>query len=174
MRYTIEIGEGRTEEVEITRLGPEGFQFRIGSGPVRVVLAGVADGLVHLLQGETSHTVRTGARGEGRQVQVGGRELRLLVQDERKRRRGHAGAGGALGRKVVRSPMPGKVVKVLVEEGQAVTAGQGVAIVEAMKMENELRTPGPGVVKQILVKAGDRVEGNAELVVIEADAEAKS
>lgn len=168
MRYTVEIGEGRTEEVEITRLGPERFQYRVGNGPLHVVEAGVAAGLVHLLQGDRSHVVRLGARGEGRQAHVGGRELRLEVQDERKRRHGHAGAGGAEGRKVVRSPMPGKVVKVLVEEGQAVTAGQGVIIVEAMKMENELKAPGPGLVKQILVKAGDRVEGNAELVVIEA------
>lgn len=64
--------------------------------------------------------------------------------------------------------MPGKIVKVLVAPGETVSVGQGVVIVEAMKMENELRAQGAGVVKDVKVKPGDTVEGNAELIVIES------
>ena len=63
--------------------------------------------------------------------------------------------------------MPGKVVKVLVEVGQTVHAGQGVVIVEAMKMENELKAAGPGTVVEVKCREGALVEGNAELLVIE-------
>jgi biotin carboxyl carrier protein len=62
--------------------------------------------------------------------------------------------------------MPGRVVRVLVAAGDRVTARQGVVVVEAMKMENELRTPRDGTVKQVLVKAGTAVETGAVLVVI--------
>ena len=72
---------------------------------------------------------------------------------------------------MVRSPMPGRVVDILVAEGDSVTAGQGVAIVEAMKMENELRAEIDGIVSQVHVRADDRVEGNAELVTLAPKAE---
>jgi biotin carboxyl carrier protein len=60
--------------------------------------------------------------------------------------------------------MPGMVVKIEVAEGDRVEAGQGVAIVEAMKMENELRAGGPGVVARIHVREGDAVEKDQVLV----------
>ena len=85
------------------------------------------------------------------------------------------GATGATGRGGVSagavrhqgSPMPGRVVRVLVAVGDRVTARQGVVVVEAMKMENELRTPRDGVVKEIAVAPGAAVETGAVLVVIE-------
>jgi pyruvate carboxylase subunit B len=63
--------------------------------------------------------------------------------------------------------MPGKVIAVLVAEGDSVEKGQGLAIVEAMKMENEVHSPIAGVVKEIRVKPGDTVEGGAVLVIVE-------
>jgi biotin carboxyl carrier protein len=77
-----------------------------------------------------------------------------------------AGAAEA-GPAVVRSPMPGKVVKVLVHEGEAVRAGAGVAVVEAMKMENELRAPRDGTIARVLVREGQAVESGEELAQIE-------
>jgi biotin carboxyl carrier protein len=64
--------------------------------------------------------------------------------------------------------MPGKVVKVLVEQGAEVKIGQGIVIVEAMKMENELRAEQNGIVSEILCKAGDLVEGGKILVKLSA------
>jgi biotin carboxyl carrier protein len=63
--------------------------------------------------------------------------------------------------------MPGKVVKTLVGEGDAVTSGQGIIVIEAMKMENELRAAAEGTVKTICVAEGDNVEAGETLVLIE-------
>jgi biotin carboxyl carrier protein len=63
--------------------------------------------------------------------------------------------------------MPGKIIAVLVAEGDAVEKGQGLVIVEAMKMENEVRSPVTGAVREIKVKPGDTVEGDAVLLVVE-------
>jgi biotin carboxyl carrier protein len=71
------------------------------------------------------------------------------------------------GRQRVSVPMPGKVMAVLVSEGDVVEKGQGLVIVEAMKMENEVRSPSAGTVKDIRVKAGDTVVGGAVLVIVE-------
>jgi biotin carboxyl carrier protein len=62
--------------------------------------------------------------------------------------------------------MPGKVVRVLVAAGQSVQAGEGMVVVEAMKMENELRAPRAGVVKQIMARPGQSVESGAVLAVV--------
>jgi biotin carboxyl carrier protein len=64
--------------------------------------------------------------------------------------------------------MPGRIVRVLVAVGDRVTARQGVVVVEAMKMENELRAPGDGIVKEVAAKPGAVVESGAVLVVIGA------
>ena len=76
-------------------------------------------------------------------------------------------SGGPRGAGKVTAPMPGKVVKVLVTVGQQVTARQGVAVIEAMKMENELRAGRDGTVRDVLVAEGTLVDAGAPLVVIE-------
>jgi biotin carboxyl carrier protein len=99
---------------------------------------------------------------------VDGRNYRIHLADERRMRVGGAQSSMELqGRQKVSVPMPGKVTAVLVSEGDAVEKGQGLLIVEAMKMENEVRSPIAGVVKEIKVKAGETVEGGVVLVVIE-------
>jgi biotin carboxyl carrier protein len=74
------------------------------------------------------------------------------------------GAGPA----TVKSPMPGRVVKILVRAGERVPAGHAVVVVEAMKMENELRAPRGGTVREIRCSEGTAVEAGQDLVVIEA------
>ncbi len=85
------------------------------------------------------------------------------------RRRGRAVEGGSHGEGDVTlvAPMPGRVVRVLVSAGDEVTARQGIVVVEAMKMENELRAPRAGRVKEIGVAAGTSVEAGRVLAVIE-------
>jgi biotin carboxyl carrier protein len=70
------------------------------------------------------------------------------------------------GERVIKSPMPGRVVKVLVARGDAVTAGQGLLVLEAMKMENEVKTKVAGTIADVHVTAGSTVEGNAKLVTL--------
>ena len=77
------------------------------------------------------------------------------------------GGGADVADKTILAPMPGLVLKVEVEVGQAVRAGQGVVVVEAMKMENELKAPADGVVASIAVQPGQTVDKGATLIVLE-------
>lgn len=106
--------------------------------------------------------------GEGQYVSlVRGSVIKFTVQDERKNRlRFDDSMDGGSGPQIVCAPMPGKIVKILVEEGDEVTENQGLIIMEAMKMENELRAIRDGKVTKIMVGAGDTVEGNAKLISI--------
>jgi biotin carboxyl carrier protein len=76
-------------------------------------------------------------------------------------------SGAAAGPQRITAPMPGKIIKVLVEPGAAVAARQGLLVIEAMKMQNELRAPRDGRVKDVHVNEGDLVEAGRLLAVIE-------
>jgi biotin carboxyl carrier protein len=95
-----------------------------------------------------------------------GRTVAASVNARRTRRATDAGAQTD-GEQAVIAPMPGRVVRVLVEPGDAVAARQGVVVVEAMKMENELRSPKAGRIKAVAVSAGMSVEAGRVLVVVE-------
>jgi biotin carboxyl carrier protein len=101
-------------------------------------------------------------------VHVAGRLIPLQVRagSGLGRRRDGAGPGGS-GPQRVTAPMPGKVVRVLVKPGDEVTPRQGLVVVEAMKMENELRAAREGRVKTVAVTEGQSVESGALLVVVE-------
>ncbi len=98
----------------------------------------------------------------------GGEVVEVEVVDERTRhirRLVGAGKGPAAGG-TVKAPMPGLVVRVLVEPGQVVAAGAGLVVLEAMKMENELKAPGAGVVASVAAQPGQAVEKGQVLVTI--------
>ena len=76
----------------------------------------------------------------------------------------HAGAGGPAH---IAAPMPGKVVRILVNDGDAVEAGQGIAVVEAMKMQNEMQAPRAGTVRSLRVTIGGTVAAGEVLATIE-------
>ena len=120
-----------------------------------------------------SHEVAIESRGRGEHaVYVDGHEIPVSILDPRNRRvRGRGGSTDATGPSVVVSPMPGRVVKVLVAPGDVVTARQSLVVVEAMKMENELRAPRAGTVIEVRVREGAPVEANTVLVVVEPDPE---
>lgn len=123
-------------------------------------------GWVTLRLDGATHRVRLLRHDGALWASVAGESYRLAPPD---RRRGHGGGAGT-GR--VESPMPGTVLEVLVREGEAVTEGQDLLVVEAMKMEHRLRAGSDGVVRGLSVKAGDRVEAGVEILeVVAADAE---
>jgi len=93
-------------------------------------------------------------------------EIEVVDAESRYIRSRNDVAGGHISN-IIRSPMPGKIVKILVTEGDMVEAGQTVIIVSAMKMESEFKAAKPGIVSEIPVKEGDTVDGNQVLVVIE-------
>ena len=90
-----------------------------------------------------------------------------VVVDGRRRLDDRARPGGGTGEQRIAAPMPGRIVRVLVRPGDEVTGRQGLVVVEAMKMENELTAPREGRVREVLVAAGDSVEAGRVLVVLE-------
>jgi biotin carboxyl carrier protein len=116
-----------------------------------------------------SYEVAVERRSNGeRIVYVNGQAVPLSIMDPRERlvrRRGTVST--ETGPRSIVSPMPGRIVKVLVREGEVVAAQQGLVVVEAMKMENELRAPRAGQVSAVKVVEGMSVEGGAVLIVME-------
>jgi biotin carboxyl carrier protein len=101
-------------------------------------------------------------------VHVDGIAVPVTVADPRRAwTRAGRGHGDASGPRPITAPMPGRIVKVLVTPGEAVAARQGLVVVEAMKMENELRSPKDGTVAEVKVSEGMSVEAGAVLVVVE-------
>ena len=113
-------------------------------------------------------------RGEERgvyTVALGGVRLNVEALDERARAvrsmRGKGAASAAAGPEVLRAPMPGMVSRVLVAQGADVAAGEGLIVIEAMKMENELRAKSAGRVRAIRAVPGTAVEKGAVLIELE-------
>lgn len=160
MRYFVTLA-GRTFEVEV-----DGEHVTVDGATVETDLAS-AGPLRHVVADGTSVTLLATA-GEARgtwRVEAEGRRLDVDVVDERTRAiRAMTGATRSTRSGSVRAPMPGLIVRLEVAEGETVAPGQGVVIMEAMKMENELKADGGGVVKRILVQPGAAVEKGAVLV----------
>jgi biotin carboxyl carrier protein len=113
-----------------------------------------------------SYWVSAEAEGDSYLVRHGAAVQRVTLTDPSRRAR-QGGLAAGRGPAAVTTLMPGKVVRVLVAVGDVVQPGQGVVVVEAMKMENEITAPKAGKVTQVLVEAGRAVEGGATLVVVE-------
>lgn len=121
-----------------------------------------------LVGGRSFHVVANGhvvASGRG-EIIVNGRSFVVEVFDPREMR-GRKGTGTAEGRQNIAATMPGKVVRVLVAQGDEVEAGQGLVVVEAMKMQNEMKSPKAGRVAEVKTKADATVAAGEVLLVIE-------
>jgi acetyl/propionyl-CoA carboxylase alpha subunit len=103
--------------------------------------------------------------GEG--VVIGGRRFEFEVEDPRSLQDRRGAGGGAEGPRPVKAPMPGRVVRLLVSVGDAVEEGQGVVVIEAMKMQNELKSPKAGRVVRVGAAVGDTVGSGDVLIVVE-------
>ena len=120
-----------------------------------------------LLNGK-SHEIRVTPTPTGAlTLQTGPHEFTAEVIDPRAWRGRRQGAIEAEGRQQILAPIPGKIVRVLVQTGEAVQAGQGLLVVEAMKMQNEIRSPKSGTVERLLVKEGQPVNAGEILAWID-------
>jgi biotin carboxyl carrier protein len=106
------------------------------------------------------------ARVIGDEIAIAGHRFQSEIEDPRQWKRS-GGAAEAHGRVSIFSPMPGKIVRILAKVGDEVTAGQGIVVMEAMKMQNEMKAPKDGRVTSIDVKENDSVTAGAVLAVIE-------
>lgn len=153
--YRIEVGPNNTVLVDGE---PHSVDFRGIDGTT----------LFSLLMDNSSWEVLVERTGDEYRVLINGELHVVTIQDERTRKlaKADAGTGAPAGEISIKAPMPGLVRGVNVNVGDSVSAKQGVVILEAMKMENELRSPRAGVVKEIRVKPGDKVDQGQALVVI--------
>jgi biotin carboxyl carrier protein len=106
------------------------------------------------------------ARVTGNEITICGTRLHFEVEDPRQWKRSTQ-AAGAQGRASLTAAMPGRIVRVLVAVGDEVALGQGILVIEAMKMQNELKSPRAGKVAAIEAREGENVNAGARLVTIE-------
>jgi acetyl/propionyl-CoA carboxylase alpha subunit len=103
----------------------------------------------------------------GIEVNVGGQRISVAANDKKHLRSNPGGSSGSGGRVILSAPMPGKVVRILLAAGAEVNAHQGVLIVEAMKMQNEVQSPKAGKIAEMRISEGQTVNGGEILAVIE-------
>lgn len=167
MRYFVEIGK-REFEIDISTSA-----VTVDGEGVEADLRSVGKGLWHLILAGRSYTLRADpgpTRGDW-DLELGGRPVRAVALSARRRAiREFTGArGGSDGPYEILAPMPGLVIKVVVQSGARVEAGQPLLVIEAMKMENELKALEAGKVIDIRATAGQTVDKGEPLVVIEPD-----
>ena len=122
--------------------------------------------LLSLRIGNMAYEVKSERGANNLQVWVGNARFDVEVRDPRSLR-GRTGVGGDRGPRKIVAPMPGKVVRLLVHEGDEVEPGAGVAVVEAMKMQNEIKSPKQGTIQKVLVSEGAAVNAGDVLAIVE-------
>jgi glutaconyl-CoA/methylmalonyl-CoA decarboxylase subunit gamma len=171
VRYfvTVNSGPGARREpysVDVVRQPSGALEVRVDGLPIEVDAVPVGRHLSVRVRGLIVDLTTEGEPPE-MTVLAGGSGFPIRVESERTRStdRGTKAAAGHA-EKVVKSPMPGRVVRVLVAKGDALQVGEGLVVLEAMKMENEVRTRAAGIVADVHVTAGDAVEAGAKLVTL--------
>jgi biotin carboxyl carrier protein len=161
-------GGAREVALEVLPRGGSLYDIRV-AGRTHLVDAAAPDAAtLSLLVDGQAHAATLDARGGKLHVRVGGSGFALeLLGERRQRLRGLDRPPVVAGRQVVRARVPGRVVRVLVKEGDAVRAGQPVAVVRALEMENEVPSPKDGRVVALRVHEGEEVQGNATLCAVE-------
>ncbi|MDP3940667.1 MAG: biotin/lipoyl-containing protein [Deltaproteobacteria bacterium] len=159
--------EGNDHVIDVSEIEPNVYRVSV-DGNERVVDAHATERTVYsLIIGGESIEANVVERQGGFQMTIEGDFYDLDVVDERRRVLNRAETAGGAGAADIKAQMPGKVLKVLVEPGQAVEVGQGVIVLEAMKMENEIKSPTTGTVKEVAVETGQAVESGQRLVLVE-------
>lgn len=127
----------------------------------------VGPGIFSLLIEGRSYEAHVEKRPTGYRVLLGQKEFRVGLADPRDRRSSSAAFAHGDGKKEISAPMPGRIVRVLAEEGREVRAGEGVVVIEAMKMQNEIPAPQAGRLVKIFVSEGTSVETGQKLFEVE-------
>jgi len=153
--------------VELERNGG-GWRVHLDGQPIEADAVEIAPYTFSILLNGRSYEIRVTPAPDGKlKLQTGTHEFTAEVIDPRSwsgRRHGHVEAEG---RQQIVAPMPGKVVRLLVKAGDRVEAGQGLFVVEAMKMQNEIRSPKSGTVERVLAKEGQAVNAGEVLAWVE-------
>ncbi len=167
MKLKVHIG-GRERAVEVARQNGR-LVCTLDGRPMDADAVEVGTATYSILLHGQSYEVRVHAAPDGLHINSGGKELVAQVIDPRQWRSQRVARSGGIeaeGRQEIKAPMPGKIVRVLAEAGDAVEAGQGLLVVEAMKMQNEIKAPKTGKVEKVLVAEGQAVNAGETVAVV--------
>ena len=165
MKCEIEL-DGKLRSVEVMHSG-ERARWTIDGSELDADAVEVSPGIYSILIGGKLLEARVETKGDSQlRATVASREYEATIRNSRKWKRDRAAGAEAEGRQQVTTPMPGKIVLVLMKTGDAVDAGQGIVVVEAMKMQNEIRSPKSGTVERLLVVAGQTVNAGEVVAIV--------
>jgi biotin carboxyl carrier protein len=170
MKYEVHIasfsGE-KTRAIELDR-NASGWRVTLDGRPVGVDAVEISPNTLSILLDGQSFEIVVVPSPDGKlKLQIGAQEFTAEVIDPRAWRGRRHGNVEAEGRQQIVAPMPGKVVRLLVKAGDHVEAGQGLLVVEAMKMQNEIRSPKSGTVERVLAREGQPVNAGEILAWID-------
>ena len=166
MKYEVLLA-GRTRVVEFTEQNGA-WKISLDGNALDANAVEVAPNIFSVLLSGDSHQIRIAPRPDGTlTLHTGLAEYHAEVSDPRSWRGRRQGAFEAEGRQQITAPMPGKVVRLLVKQGDSVEAGQGLLVVEAMKMQNEIRSPKSGKIEKLFAQEGQPVNAGEVLLWVE-------
>src|SRR5579863_1734580 len=166
MKYEVVInGEPRRVEFDPRAKGAPRLTFSVDGRPLEADASMISPAAYSILFAGRSLEVTAEEKSDGLLMRVNGREYQVQIIDPRSWRRGRGGGVELEGRQQLTAPMPGKIVRLLVEAGQQVSAGQGLLVIEAMKMQNEIRSPKSGTVEK-LGREGQTVNAGEVLAIV--------
>jgi acetyl/propionyl-CoA carboxylase alpha subunit len=170
MKFEIQLsgtGGKKNHVVELIRK-MEAYAITLDGQPLDADAVQVSPNTISVILGGQSFEIHLSASIDGKiKLQCGPHEFSAEVVDPRSWRGRKQGAVEVEGRQEVVAPMPGKVIRLLVAVGDAVEAGQGLLVVEAMKMQNEIRSPKSGKVERLLAEEGQNVNAGEVLAWVE-------
>jgi biotin carboxyl carrier protein len=158
--------DGKPHRLELE--GAEGvWKCRLDGEEIRADAVVTRPDVLSLLIDGRSYEIKREQTATDLHMWVGSTRFAVEVHDPRSLRSRKDGAGDEKGPKKLIASMPGKIVRLLVSEKSEVEAGQGVVVVEAMKMQNEIKSPKKGIVQKFLVAQGANVVAGEVLAIVE-------
>ena len=165
MIYEVTIA-GNTQRVELIH-GESGWLCKLNGREFPLDIISTGEGIFSILINGKSYEIKQENTTAETNIVVGHQRFNAVVRDPRSLRSRRRADTGAEGVKKITAPMPGKVVRILAPAGTEIEAGQGVLVIEAMKMQNELKSPRKGMVTKLNVTAGAAVEAGQVLAEVE-------
>jgi len=165
MIYEVTVAD-KTHRIELAREGTA-WACKLDGREIRIDAVATQGGVLSLLIDGKSYEVKLESTGTETNIVLGRRRFPVQIRDPRSLRSRRTAAADGGGPRKITAPMPGKVVRILANVGTAVEAGQGVVVIEAMKMQNELKSPKKGIVSKLIVKEGVAVEAGQSLAEVE-------
>jgi biotin carboxyl carrier protein len=158
--------EGKLRRIELTRGGGDRWSGTLDGDPIEIDARLAQPGVLSLIvQGRSYRCVLDAGPIESA-IHVVGQRFLVSMEDPRSLTARTRKGGAAGGQQVIKAPMPGRIVRLLVQAGDEVAAQQGVVVIEAMKMQNELKAARAGRVAEVRAREGTTVAAGEALVVI--------